>query len=63
MNAVVEETAATPGVAMLNWAASVDTLRDTTTLINHLELGGRTFPSRQIKGATVTVERRAMGVM
>lgn len=42
LDAVVEETAASPAMAMLNWIASMGTLHDTAMLLNDLE--GMTFP-------------------
>lgn len=57
---VIEETAAAPVFAKWGTFAS-GLLHDIATLIN--ELDGVCFPSRRVKGGTVAIERRAMGVM
>jgi len=57
---VIEETAAAPVFAKWGTFAS-GLLHDIATLIN--ELGGVCFPSRRVKGGTVAIERRAMGVI
>ncbi|KIK67878.1 hypothetical protein GYMLUDRAFT_36676 [Collybiopsis luxurians FD-317 M1] len=59
--AIIEETAAAPPLSAINWAGSLSLLSDSVTLTN--ELGGFTHPSGKIRGATVHVERRAMGVI
>lgn len=60
-DAVTEETAAVPSMALFNWAGAITALQDMVMLVN--ELHGLNFPSGKVKGASVVVERRAMGVM
>jgi acyl-CoA reductase-like NAD-dependent aldehyde dehydrogenase len=60
LESVGEETAASPAMAMFNWASASKFLRVTAGLT--VLLRGETFPSERAN-ATVIAQRRAMGVV